>query len=531
MENPTPEDTKERREESGPPTLSNLPKKSVKKNYFYNLLYQAFLVIVPLIVTPYLSRVLQSDGIGQNSFVLSVNSYFTLFAALGFGYYAQREIAKNANNKQKQSELFWEILIIRSLSTFLSLLIYFLLLLFLPAFNDYKALFLVYAINIFSVSIDTTFLFQGNEDFKQIAVRNLIVKTLTIVAIFVFVRKKQDVWIYALISALGVLISAIIMMPFLPRYLIRVKGINPWRHILPAIRLFIPTIAISIYTTLDKTMIGFLIPGEVTIIKDGVSSIAKIADIENGYYQQSDKIIKMLLMVITALGAVMIPRNTEYFHNGLAEKAKENIYSAIRFVFFLGVPLTFGVLAIANSFCPWFFGSGYEKVPSLMMLMSPLILLIGCSNVFGVQYMVPSERDKAFVVSIVCGAVTNLLLNYFLIKGLASYGAAIASVISECVVTLVQIIVVRRDFCWKRIFLPSWRYWVAGGIMFCIVFFSSRFLPQTFWATLCLFFAGLISYFGVVLLLRDDLLLYGVKTLSAKFFGKRKKQNSQKLDP
>ncbi|MBQ9081746.1 MAG: oligosaccharide flippase family protein, partial [Clostridia bacterium] len=319
-------------------------RKNVKKNYIYNVIYQLFVLLTPLITTPYVSRVLGSAGIGQYSFTNSLITYFILLSSLGFGYYAQREIAKEQGDKTAQSKTFWEIFIARLGSVSISLLIYVLLLLN-GAFGDYQQLMWILIVNIIASAFDITFLFQGNEQFGIIVLRNVIVKIIGIAAIFIFVQDQADVWVYVLCNSLILIGSNLSLWTRLPAVLSKVKcsELNVKRHIIPTLRLFIPTIAVSVYTILDKTLIGVLIPGTVTGVgEDGLEIIIKISDIENGYYEQSDKLVKMVMTVVTSLGTVMIPRNSQEIASGNIDRFKENIYSALQFVFFLGVPMTFG---------------------------------------------------------------------------------------------------------------------------------------------------------------------------------------------
>lgn len=195
--------------------------KSVKKNFFYNRFYQIFLLIVPIITTPYISRVLGSEKIGQYSFSYSIAYYFTLFASLGFSYYAQREIAKYKEDKEKQSTIFWEINIIRAISTLLAVVIY-LGIIQIPYWQNYRTLLYILVLTIVAIGIDPSFIFQGNEDFKQITIRSFIVKALVVTGIFVFIKTRDDLWIYTLLNALNPILSALIRVPFLKKYLVRI---------------------------------------------------------------------------------------------------------------------------------------------------------------------------------------------------------------------------------------------------------------------------------------------------------------------
>ena len=163
--------------------------------------------------------------------------------------------------------------------------------------------------------------------FKQIAIRNVIAKTIVIASIFIFVKSTNDLWIYTLIQGLSPIVSSLLMISFLKKYLVKVniKELKPIHHLKPCLRLFVPTIAISVYTMLDKTMIGSMIQGEMTVIENGVEVVKKISDVESGYYNQAEKIVKLLITVVSALGTVMIPRNSYYFANGDLVSAKKNV--------------------------------------------------------------------------------------------------------------------------------------------------------------------------------------------------------------
>lgn len=489
-------------------------RKKITKNYIYNLIYQIFTLLTPFVVTPYISRVLGSYGIGQYSFTYSIVTYFVLFAAFGFGYYAQREIARYQGDKIEQSTIFWEIFFARLISVGISLLVYIILIDQNTFGEAYSILLHIFIINIVATSFDITFFFQGNEKFGLIALRNIIVKCVGVVAIICFVKKDGDVWIYALLQSLILIISNLSLWIQLPKYIckISIKSLNIKRHFIPTLRLFIPTIAISIYTMFDRTLIGILVPGETTI--NGVAQ--KVADIENGYYEQSEKLVKMAMTIVTSLGTVMIPRNSQAVASGNNEELQVNIESAIKFVFFLGTPIMFGLAAVSFNISPWFFGEGYEKVPYLIMIFCPLILIIGLSNVLGLQYLLPKKEDFKYTISIVSGSIVNLIMNLFLISRFWSIGACIASVIGEIIVTTLMLIFSKDIINIKKLIRISWKYLLAGILMFAIVFSTQYFLKRTIIFSLLLIIEGVVSYFIILLLLMDSTTISFIKRIKRK---------------
>lgn len=510
-------------------TKTGAKQKSAGKNYIYNLIYQVFLLIVPLITTPYISRVIGASGVGQYSFAYSITSYLVLLAALGFGYYAQREIARQSSSKYEQSRIFWEIMICKLISTSLALGID-LALIFTGVYQEYTLLMKLLLINVAATFFDVAFFLQGKEEFGIIALVSTLIKLAGVICIFVFVKTENDLWVYTLLQSCILVFSNLVLWFFLPRRLekIRFSDIKFGRHLIPTLRLFIPTIAASIYTMLDRTLIGVIVTGEVVSTdENGVEIIKKVSDIENGYYEQSEKIVKMAMTIITSLGTVMIPRNSKEVAEGHEEKFVDNVYKALRFTFLLGVPISLGLLAIAQNFCPWFFGDGYEKVPMLMMIFSPIVLIIGLSNVLGLQYLIPKKNDGRFTIAITCGAAINLCLNLILIYYYQSYGAAIASVIAETIVTAIMFIFARKEISFIKTIKDCWKYLAAGAIMFGAVFLTQYFLNARPLFTFLLIFEGMAVYFLLLLVFKDSAFLFVCQKIKEKVLLHLKKKGDK----
>lgn len=476
---------------------------SIKKNYLFNVSYNVLSLIVPLIVTPYISRVLGASGVGQYSFSYSIVTYFTLLGSWGFNYYGQRLIAENQNDRHKQSIIFWEIFLSKLITVSIVLSIYFGLILLNCFGPAYSLILKILSIQIITIAFDFSFFYQGNEEFQLLATRSLIIKILGVVSIFIFVRTNNDVWIYALCQSSTLLVSAIALWPLMFKRLERIAfcELNIKKHFIPTLRLFIPTIASTAYTMADKTLIGFLVPG--TEIVDGIEKT--IADLENGYYEQSEKIVKICLTLITSLSAVMLPRNSQLISDGRFDEFNNNIQKGLRFVMFLGVPIMFGIASISYNFCPWFLGEGYEKSPLLLIMFSPLIVIIGLSNLIGVQCLLPLKQDTKYTVAFVIGAIINITLDVVLILYFKSVGACVATVLSETLLMVLMFVFARKNISAKILIKNSWKYIASGSVMFASVFFLSHFLKPKIVYTLILVALGIFIYFIFLLIFRDSL--------------------------
>lgn len=461
-------------------------KKSIKKNYFYNLGYQILLLLTPLITTPYISRVLGADGVGTVSYAISVVSYFELFARMGIATYGQREISYVQDSLEKRSAVFWNTKVLGWCISGIALAAYLLFILF----RQQRLLYLVLALNILAVSADVTWFFQGMEEFGIIVLRNMVFKILNVGYVFLAVRTKEDVVMYAMGLAAFLFLSNISLWCYIPRYVkpINAVELHPFRGFKAVWSLFVPTIAIQIYTVLDKTMIG--------VITD--------SSFENGYYEQAIKLSKVLLVVVTALGTVMIPRIGYYFEKKETDEVRRLMYRGYRFVWFLGIPLCFGLVMVAPNLVPWFFGEGFEKVVYLLQILSFLILAIGINNVTGMQYLIPTRRQHLFTVTVVIGAAVNFLLNMCLIRVWQSTGAAIASVAAETVIAVVQLILVRKELNPMTVLKEGKHYFVAGACMVLVLFFTQKLLTPSLIHSAILTAVGAVSYFSALLVVRDE---------------------------
>ena len=433
--------------------------KSIKKNYIYNVLYQALLVIIPLITIPYLSRILGPSGIGTISFSESIVSYFVLFANLGINIYGQREISYTQDDKKRRSITFYNVFITKLIVSLTVLIIYAICYFTIL----YNIIYLILSVQIISVIFDITWFFQGI---------GLIIYCISIV----------------LFQLLGFLSLWLNLSNYLDR--IDLKRINISNVLKVSVTLFLPTIAIQIYTVFDKTMIGI-------ITKDVL---------ENGYYEQSIKIIRSLLMIVTALSTVVIPRIGYYYDKNDHENIKNILYRSYRFVLMVSIPMCLGMIFVSYNFIPWFLGDKFYKSIMLVQIFSLLIISIGLSNVTGMQYFVPTKQQNKLTISVCIGAIINFMLNCLLIPKYKSIGAAVASVVAESAITIVQFILAKNYLSIFIIVKDAIKYLIAGIVMLIILFVFARNYEPSVLNSLIISLIGSISYFSVLLILKDKFL-------------------------
>lgn len=474
----------------------------VIRNYLYNVGYQVLAIIVPLITSAYVARVLRPEGVGANAFTNSVIQYFILFASMGIGYYGNRQIAYVRENQQKMANTFWEIQIVKTIMTLIAFIAFEVFMIFYTKQPEYMW---AQSINLVAVAFDISWFYEGIEDFKVTVLKNSFVKIVSMIAIFIFIKGPNDVTLYIAVLAISTLLGNLTLWPNIRRDLPRVKLklLKPWPHFLPMIELFVPQIAIQVYVQLNRTMLGVM-----------------VNETSAGFYQYSDNIVKMTLALVTATGTVMLPHVANAFSQGDMNKVNKMLYKSFDFVSALAYPMMFGLAAISLTLAPKYYGPGYGPVGQAMFIESIVILMIGWSNVLGVQYLLPIHKQKEFTISVTLGAIVNVILNIPLIKVWGLNGAMIATSIAEFSVTLYQLFIVKRSLSLKDLFHGSWKYFISGLIMFIVVFWMNRNLKDS-WLMMGLeILVGVIIYALMVSILKAPIVKQAKKLIIKRILKK-----------
>ena len=463
-----------------------MAKKSIAKNYLYNLTYQILTLLLPLVTASYLARALGATATGIYSYTYTIVNYFVIFGTLGISLYGQREIAYVQNQKEKRKQVFIELVLFRFVTLFISTVVYYF------AFmrnGEYSKYYRILIFELLAAMFDISWFFQGMEEFKKTVTRNIIVRLTSVCLIFIFVKQPSDLNKYLTIYALADFIGNVSLWLYLPKYFkgVKIKNISIAKQIPAIILLFIPQFENKVYNMLDTTMLGKMVQDKA----------------ETGYYEQSQKIIRVLLTIVTSLGTVMVPRIANMFATGEKKKINEYMKKSFNFVFLLGFPAMFGLIAISKDFVPIFFGNGYDRVVILMNILSPIILLMGISNILGTQYLLPSKRQKEFTISVTVGVFVNFILNYILIKLFKAEGACIATILSQIIVDAVQMAQVKKELDLKKMFKLSYKYIFAGAIMFacCMII---RIFASGFVCVVLQILIGVVVYFAILMALKDE---------------------------
>lgn len=450
---------------------------NVKKNFIYNILYQIFVIFIPLITIPFVSRRMGANSLGIYSYTYSIAYYFTLIGMLGISNYGNREIAKSRSDKVKLKKTFWSIYAIQFVSSVIASIIYIGYSIF---FNNYSLITWLQLIFVISVLFDINWFFFGLEKFKLTVTRNIFIKVLSFILILIFIREPDDCWKYTLIISGSTFLSQLIMWKFLFEeidfYFPTFSEIKV--HIKGSLLLFLPVISYSIYKVMDKIMLGWF--GE----------IAEVA-----YYENAEKIINVPLSIISALGTVMLPKISNLISLNKMKEAKKYLDKSLEFVIFICFGMCFGLIAVGKDFAILYLGEDFAKTGILIKYLAISILFISIANVIRTQFLIPTNHDKEYIISTIIGALINLCLNLLLIPKLDSIGAAIGTIFAEFSVMLCQLIMVSKQLEIKKYLYIFIKFFVKGIIMFLTVTIIGSYIENVVVKIFIQVISGVIIYF------------------------------------
>ncbi len=403
---------------------------SIKVNFILNAILTMSGFLFPLISFPYVSRILKPEGTGKVQFATSVISYFAMFAALGTSTYGVRACAKVRDDKEKLTKTAQEIFYLNIITGAIAYVMLFGTIIAVPKFRNEKMLYFICSLIIFFTAIGMEWMYKALEKYRYITIRSVLFKLIALIAMFLFIHKKGDYKIYAVLTIFASSASGILNFLNARKYISfkRLKHYDFKPHIKALIIFFAMSCATTIYLHLDTVMLGFMID-----------------DTEVGYYNAAVKIKTILVSVVTSLGAVLLPRAAYYVEHNLMDEFRRISAKALNFVWIFAAPLMVYFMIFASEGIYFLSGKDYSEAIIPMIVITPTVMLIGLTNIMGIEILVPTGREKIVLYSEIAGAITDLILNAILIPQLKSTGAAIGTLVAELVVFIYQYIALKGE--------------------------------------------------------------------------------------
>lgn len=421
---------------------------SARKNYMYNTAFSVLNMLIPLVTAPYLARILGSTGVGVYTFYFSIAQYFTIFSKMGLTNYGTRHIAAIRDNRESIKREFTNLYVMQLGMTLIISICYFGYVIF---FAKDKSLAGIFGVWVLSAGFDIDWLLFALEEFKTAAIRNCFVKLMAAGLVMLLVRSAGDIWKYAWITTAGYCGGYAFLWGRCKEY-ISVKSIDfkmVGSHIRPCFLLMIPVLALNIYRTMDKVMLGVL------------SNMG-----ETGLYEYAEKLVYCLTVFISSLGAVMMPKVSNFIAKKDMKSVSVCMFDSMVFLIFLSSGMCFGIAAIADSLIPLLYGVQFNGSITLLKRLAITLIFIAWGNVIRTQYVIPGKRDGIYIASVTTGAVVNLLANIILIPRYDAAGACMGTVCAEFSVLVCQAFFLHKELPYREYLKKTLPFILLGLAMY-----------------------------------------------------------------
>ena len=478
-----------------------MAEKSLKKNAVFSFIKAFMNLAFPVITFPYASRILLPEGIGKVNFANSVVSYFIIIAGLGIGTYATREAAKVRNDKTQLTKFSKEIFSINLIATAIAYILFFIALIFIPKLNPYRTMLLICSTKILFTTLGMDWFYSALEDFKYITLRSVFFQAISLIFLFIFVRTKEDILWYTAFGIISSVGSNICNLFYCTKFIdLRLKiKLELKKHIKPIFTFFGMTLATSIYTMLDTTMLGFL-----------------STNTEVGYYSAATKISHMVLSLITALTTVLLPRMSLYINYNDMDSFKTLSNKTVSIITLLSIPITTGLFLLAKPITLLF--SGNEYIPAIipMQVMTPIVFIISIGSITGPRMLAALNKEKFTLFSYIVGATCNIICNTILIPIFGALGAAIGTLIAESIVTGIQVIYLHQYIFTKDNFISLFHSIIATILMGSLIIVILKNFNNILLKLIIASIGGMLFYAICLLLLKNKYFIEYYKIFTNK---------------
>ena len=461
----------------------------IKVNIFYNLIKTLSTIIFPLITFPYISRVLHAENVGKINFGNSIISYFSMLATLGVTTYAVRECSRVRNNKNLLEKTVSQILSINVCTMLFSYALMVACLMFVPKLISYRILIVVQSVSILFTVIGTDWLNTAMEDFRYITIRTFAFQLLSLIAMFCMVRKPEHYLRYAMICVFSSSGASLLNIVYRCRYCkVKLTKHMEWKkHFPPIILLFAMLLSQTVLNSLDATMLGFM-----------------KGDYEVGLYSTALKINNIISQVITSIAWVVMPQLSAEFGRGNYKKINELLHETASFTITLGVPCFVGVNVLASEIVEIIGGKEYLSATGCLHILSITMALNFLNGIFGNMILLPSMREKRYMGACILAAFVNGATNYMLIPKYGINGAAMATVISALVISLVVVTAKEKEIHFEGV-LALFKAPIIGSLLIVILGVFVKSLISNIWIrTIVVVGTSVVFYFVTLILFRHE---------------------------
>ncbi|MFT3679130.1 MAG: oligosaccharide flippase family protein [Ferruginibacter sp.] len=392
----------------------------LKNKLVYQIITSVSQVLLPLVSYPYITRILGPENIGKVNYVDFLVQMFMIFASFGVPFYGIREIARVRKDAVQKAIVLKEISVLLCIFSFIAAC--FFIAITYPAWKNNTWLYLIGLLNIILSAFSFEWYLQGSEEFRFVAARSLLVRSVMLAAFFVLVKTQNDYVIYYAIFAAGLLLSVLLnLLKILSGNNLSSQPLNYKRHLVPLWHFFLTSSAISIYIYFDTILLKQLTQSNAAV----------------GYYTVPLKIIKIFQLALLSAGVVLLPRVSYLVAGNNMEGVNFYLSKFFNLLIVIGLPACTGIFLLAPEITGVIAGDEFIPAVKVLRILAFLPLIIGLSNLFAFQVLVPFKKEKQFLIAVLTGCIISIGINLLFIPVLKEQGAAFSNLITEIFITII----------------------------------------------------------------------------------------------
>ncbi|WP_288217801.1 polysaccharide biosynthesis C-terminal domain-containing protein [uncultured Fusobacterium sp.] len=434
-----------------------MKKQDIKINFIYQILYNFIIMVIPLIITPILTRRLEGVEIGKFTYSRSIASYFVVFSMMGIIKYGQRVISQNIDNNIKLRKAFWSLFYVHIFFSIVGIIMYVLMCIFII---KNQKLFWIQGIYVASSLFDITWLYYGLENFKEVVIKNAFIKIIETALYILCIKSPDDIILYSFINCSSFFLCQLILIPKALKIVkvIHIEWHECYVHIKPIIFFAIAVIGISLYTVFDTTLLGVF------------STNKNVA-----FYEYSNRIAKLPLAGASIIGTVLFPHVCKLVSQNNMFEQKKYMEFSIVIISLIGSASFWGLLIVGRPLAKLYLGEDFSECGPIIIALAPLVYIIGIGDIVRTQFMIPNKMDKEYIISILINAIVNIILSTVLIiklpKDFQVYGAVVGTISAETIGMCYQLFLCRKFTSVNTILKIMTFSFFIGGIMYIILKF------------------------------------------------------------
>lgn len=474
--------------------------KNIIINMIYTILNQFVNLFLPFMMIPYLARTLGVESLGVNSYSYALASFFSVISIFGIQSFGSREIAYANDDYISKKIILNNLLALKFITTFFSLALYYSYVLLFE--NELSIFLFVYSIFIIITFIDVTWFYVGEEKFKTVALRNILIKLLPAGAIFLIIDSQDDLLKFIIINLSVSFLANLYLVYDLKGYInIRFVKFNVLKkYFKVSFPFFFSSLIIQVYAQLDRVILGKM------------SNIYEVS-----LYDQGQKLILILLGFLSTISIVMSPRMANYYSNQNQEALKKYLNISLQASLLISIPSMFGIMLIGNQFSNLFYGEEFKGIESIVILHSPMLIFTSVGMIFGAQLLMQIGKMKQYNIGLLMGAFTSVILNFLLIPKLGAVGSTITKVITESLVTFFFIFIARKFVDVKKN-LISLKIYFSSSLIFFVILNRIHFQSSMLVDVIIKIISAVIIYTLLIIVFKEP---FVISVIRKKFKGEK----------